>query len=480
MSKHSSNLKSRNFKGGSYSTVLTVIVIAIILVVNIIVNVLPADVTKLDYSEEKLYTLSDQTNKILDSLDEDITVYVIAQSGKEDESLTELLNKYKAASGKHIKIVNKDPAVNPNFTAQYTEDSLSDNSVIVESSKRAKVVSVDDIYVTSYTKSSTSSTGYTQTSTFNGEDALTSALDYVTTDNLPRMYVVTGHGESSMESSFQSSIQRENIELVELSLATVKEIPSDADCLYIQAPTSDINQDEAQVLKDYIAKGGNIFYTSFYQKGNTPNLDSVLAEFGIAVDSGIVCEGNSNYVMQNMRNYIRPMYGEHDIVKPLSAASEVMVVPFGQNIRVLENRKSTLKSTTLLKTTSTGYIKSLDADTLEKSDGDQTGAMTLAIAVTDTINDNTQARLVAVTSPYISNSQMDTYVSGGNYDFLLNSVSFLCEHESMISIRGKNVYSTSLAVTSGQMTAWIFVLMILIPLGVIVTGLVIWLRRRKR
>ena len=99
MSKHSSNLKSRNFKGGSYSTVLTVIVIAIILVVNIIVNVLPADVTKLDYSEEKLYTLSDQTNKILDSLDEDITVYVIAQSGKEDESLTELLNKYKAASG---------------------------------------------------------------------------------------------------------------------------------------------------------------------------------------------------------------------------------------------------------------------------------------------------------------------------------------------------------------------------------------------
>lgn len=63
--------------------------------------------------------------------------------------------------------------------------------------------------------------------------------------------------------------------------------------------------------------------------------------------------------------------------------------------------------------------------------------MTLAIAVTDTIDDNTQARLVAVTSPYISNSQMDTYVSGGNYDFLLNSVSFLCEHESMISIRGK-------------------------------------------
>lgn len=147
------------------------------------------------------------------------------------------------------------------------------------------------------------------------------------------------------------------------------------------------------------------------------------------------------------------------------------------NIRVLDNRRSGLKSTTLLKTTSTGYIKTLDSETLEKSEGDKTGMMVLAIAVTDS---ESNSNLVAVTSPYISNSQMDTYVSGGNYNFLLNSVGFLCEHESMISIRGKNIYSSSLAVTSGQMTAWIFVLMVLIPVAVIVSGLVIWLRRRKR
>lgn len=480
MAKKGTNLKSKNFKGGSYSTVMTAIVIAILIVVNIIANVLPAHITKLDYSEDKLFTLSEQTTNLLANMEDDVTVYLVAQSGNEDESVIELLNKYKAASNKHITIVMKDPAVNPNFTAEYTQDALADNSVIVESDKRAKAVSVDDIYVTSYTQSSTSSTGYTTTQSFNGEDALTSAIDYVTTDNLPRMYVITGHGESAMESDFRSAIERENIELVELSLATVKEIPSDADCLYMQAPTSDINQDEARVLKEYIAKGGNIFYTSFYQKGDTPNLDSVLAEFGVAVDGGIVCEGNSNYIMQNMRNYIRPMYGEHDIVKPLAASSEVMVVPFGQNIRVLDERKDTLKSTSLLKTTSTGYIKSIESETLEKSDGDTVGAMTLAIAVTDEIDEKTQSNLVVVTSPYISNGQMDTYVSGGNYDFLLNSVGFLCEHESMISIRGKNIYSSSLAVTSGQMTAWIFILMVLIPAATIITGFVIWLRRRKR
>lgn len=480
MSKQGSKIKSQNFKGGSYSALLSVIVIVILIVVNVMISFIPASYTKLDFSEEKLFTLSEQTKGVLGELSEDVTVYLVAQSGKEDESITELINKYKAESGGHVKLVTKDPAVNPNFTAKYTQDSLSDNSLIVESQKRAKVVSVDEIYVTSYEQSATSATGYATTQSFHGEDALTSAIDYVTTDKLPRMYVINGHGESAMEGNFKSAIQRENIELVDLSLATVKEIPADADCLYMQAPTRDINQDEAQVLRNYFEKGGNFFYTSFYQKESTPNLDAVLAEFGVAVDEGIVCEGNGNYVMQNMRNYVRPMYGEHEIVKPLTAASQVMVVPFGQNVRILEDRKDTLKSSTLLKTTSAGYVKSLDAESLEKAEGDPTGSMALAVAVRDVMDDNRESRLIVVTTPYLSNAQMDTYVSGGNYDFLLNGVGWLCEHESMISIRGKGIYSSSLAVTSGQITAWIFVLMVLVPIVTIVTGLVIWMRRRKR
>lgn len=472
-------MKSRNFKGGSYSTILTVVVIAIIIVINVIVNALPSSVTKVDYSETGLFTLSEQTEKVVDGIDEAVTIYLVAQSGSENATIEELLEKYEAMSS-DIKVVKKDPAVNPNFTAKYTEAALADNSLIIESEKRAKVVAYEEIYVASYTPSSTSETGYTTTTTFEGEDAVTSALDFVTTENLPRMYVVTGHGESAIETTLQQEIQRENIELVELALSTVKEIPLDADCLYMQAPTTDINADEAQVLLDYLKKGGNLFYTSFYQKADTPNLDKVLAEYGVAIKNGIACEGNSNYIMQNYRNYIRPIFGEHDIVKPLSVAGKVMAVPFGQAIEILPDRRETLSSTSLLKTTSTGYIKSLESETLEKENGDETGAMVLATAITDILDEQTQSKLVIVTTPYISNAQIDTYVAGGNYDFLLNAVSFLCEHESMISIRGKDIYSASLVVTSGQAVAWMFVLMIIIPVALLVTGFVVWVRRRRR
>lgn len=480
MSKNNLKLKSQNVRGGSYSTVLTAIVIIIILVVNIIVGVLPATITKLDYSESKLFTLSEQTTNLLGNLDEDVTVYFVAQSGREDESITELLDKYKAKSSGKIKIVRKDPAVNPNFTAEYTDESLPDNSLVLETNKRSRVVPYSDIYVTSYAQSSTSPTGYTETTSFQGEDALTSAIDYVTTDNLPKMYIVTGHGESSLDSSFQSAVLRENIELVQIALASVKSIPDDADCLYIQSPTSDINQDEANVLKEYIARGGNIFYVSIVNKGTTPNLDSILEEYGISIDKGYVCEGNSDYILQKQPYCISPMYGEHEIVAPLAAAGQTMAVYLGQNINVLENRKDTLKSTTLLKTTSTGYLKAEDSESAQKADGDKTGVMTLAIAVEDSVDKDTTSKLIVITTPMLTDSSMNTYTSGANYDFILNAVGYVCEHESMISIRGKNITSSSLIVSSGQMTFWIFILMILIPLVLIITGFIIWIRRRRR
>lgn len=480
MSKNKTNLKSRNVRGGSYSTVLTAIVIIIILVINVIVSVLPANYTKIDASETKLFTLSKQTTNLLKNVDDDITIYFVAQSGKEDDSIEELLDKYKAASSGKIKIVKKDPAVDPGFSAKYTEDTLEDNSLVLETSKRSRVVQYSDIYVTTYEQSSSSSTGYVQSVSFNGEDALTSAIDFVVTDSLPKMYIVTGHGESSMDSDLQSSIQRENIELVQIALASVSKIPDDASALYIQAPTSDINKDEANVLKEYISNGGNIFYVSWVEKSSTPNLDSVLNEFGISIDEGYACEGNSNYILQQLPYCIRPMYGSHDIVKPLSDEGKVMAVYYGQNINILEDRKSTLSSTTLLKTTSTGYLKNIDSESSQKSDTDKSGVMKLAVAVEDAVDENTTSKLIVISTPMLTDSTLNTYTSGGNFDFVLNAIGYLCEHGSMISIRGKNITSDSLIVTSGQMTFWIFILMILIPLISIVTGFVVWVRRRRR
>lgn len=472
------NFKSQNFRGGSYSTILTVFVIAIIIVVNLGINALPSSYSKFDFSEQKLFSITDQTKKVVKNLDTDVTIYLIAQNGKEDDVLVELLEKYKSLSSR-LTVVKKDPAIYPSFVSNYTQESLKDNSLIVEAGKHTRVITYEEIYSTSY-----DTAGNPTSTQFKGEDMITSAVDYVTNGELAKMYVITGHGESGMEGSFKREVEQENIEVKELALSTAGSIPEDAACLFMQAPTKDINENEAKVLLHYLKNGGRLFYTSFYLKEETPNLDKVLQEYGVVIENGYVCEGDNNHYIQNFNNSIVPSFGSHDITDPLTKASSYVVVANGQNIKKLENVRSSVKITSLLRTTASAYNKSLkDKDSKElsikKEDGDRTGTMNLAVAVSEKTQKG-NAKIVVVTTPFLYNSEMNQYVSGGNYDFLLNAVSYLCEHESMISIRGKSVSSQSLVVSSGQSIAWMMGLMIVLPIGCLTAGMLVWQKRRKR
>lgn len=477
MDRQKKNSK-RRLKSGSYSAAITVLVVAFIVVVNLIINALPASMTKFDFTEQQMYTLSEQTKKLVKGLDEEITIYVIAQKDNEDSRLKAVLEKYQALSSK-INVEYKDPAVYPTFVAQYSDSSLQDNSVIVVSGNSSRVVAAIEMYDNLELNETTRVYELTDASTFIGEDMVTSAIDYVTTDNLPKMYILTGHGEQAI-GSFSSEIQRENIVTETLQLAKAESIPKDAACLLMEAPSKDISASEAELLSEYLEDGGKFFYVSYVFKEETPNLDALLADYGIKIDKGYVCESSGNYY-GNYPMWISPVYGSHSIVNPLAQNQTSMMVVAPQNIEILESKPSGITITPLLRTTSAAYLKEVDANTdmstvsSNKEDGDKTGVMNLSVAV----ERFGETQMVIATTYELFDQTTNQQVSGGNYDFLLNAISSLCEHDSMVSIRGKQLYSDSLTVTSGHTMIWIFVLMILIPLVCLITGLVLWVRRRK-
>ena len=102
----------------------------------------------------------------------------------------QLMERY-ASLNKNVKIVTIDPAVYPTFTDKYTTDDTYNNSVVVECGDRSKYISYNDIYVTDYSNYYTDGT---TTTTFNGESCLSGAIDYVTSETLPTIYTLTGHG----------------------------------------------------------------------------------------------------------------------------------------------------------------------------------------------------------------------------------------------------------------------------------------------
>ena len=139
------SLKTRSFRVGGYSVAVTLIVVAIAVFANVLVSALPASMTQFDTTSSQLFTISEETENILDRLEEDVTIYWVVQSGQEDETLSTLLDRYASMSSK-ISVEKRDPDVYPTFVEQYVSGTIYNNSLIVESAERYTYVSYDEIY----------------------------------------------------------------------------------------------------------------------------------------------------------------------------------------------------------------------------------------------------------------------------------------------------------------------------------------------
>ena len=222
----------------------------------------------------------------------------MVRSGYEQSYLEALLDQYKALSD-HIQVVKKDPDVNPSFIQQYT-DTYYENSLIVESGDKYRYIDYGDIFVMDYE-------AYyyygEQSWSFNGESEITSAIDYCLSDNLPKIYLLKGHGEMSLTGSFATAVEKANLETEELSLLTLEAVPDDADCLLILGPQRDISQEEATKIQDYLSRGGKVVYVSDPPQEGTSltNLESIMAYYGLSAAEGIVVESNQNYYVWGCR-----------------------------------------------------------------------------------------------------------------------------------------------------------------------------------
>jgi len=467
---------SRSFRVGGYSVAAAAIVIAIAVVVNILVGALPSSYTKYDTTSNQMYSVSAQTKKMVSALEKDVTVYWIVQSGTEDSTLEVLLDRYDSLSAK-LTVIKKDPDVYPTFLSNYGVTDVYTNSLLVECGDRYRYIDNSDIFemdmMAYYYYGSTDTD-------FDGENELTSAISFVTSDDLPTMYILTGHGETKLSDTFSSAVSADNIDTAELSLLTEDAVPEDADALLICAPESDISEDEAAKIREYLSSGGKLMLlTNLPEDGSLDVLCSVMADYGVTAEDGLVIEGNRNYYVQGYPIYILPEEISHDITDPLIDDGYYVVTPVAQGLKIADTLPDGVTVDELLSTTDSSFSKSdgYDLQTYDKEDGDVDGPFSVAVAVTD---ENTGAQAVWISTSGILDDTMNSLVSGGNEDFFLNAINWMCEREDSISIRAKTAEYEYLTVSSGQSSVYALVLIGVLPIACMACGLVIWIRRKRR
>lgn len=519
----------RSARIGTYSLVMGLVVLAVLMVANLLVGALPAKVTRFDVSGMGFTEISDETAKFVSKMEEDVTIYWLCEGGAEDEQARLLLTRYEEA-GRHVKVEVVDPLTNPTFTSQYTDKQLSDFSMIVESGRRYTVVDTADMYyytnalfpmvyqmypdyipqdllrpmsrasldaacsqygtVITYMLAQQGAnvpdiTIYNTEHSFCGEAKITAALDYVTREYIPHGYLLTGHGDTVPSEILAELMDSMGMDVQELNLQVAQSVPEDANCLILFDPQSDLSAHEAGLIRDYVQLGGSLMLTTSPETIEAcPNIQSVTALFGLSAAPGLVEEGDTSYISGSRFTLVPTVSTQHGATAYVSSSGYKTQMPNSHAIAVAETLPAGVTVTPLFTTSDKANRVSV-ADTSVTLG--TAGKLHVAVAATKSITrDDGTADTAHLTWYGSAEAFTDKYAeatSGGNYYYFGATVSFMSEsfysaYEALASVSLSGEYLSGL--NQASVVGIGVAAVLLIPLGLLVTGVVIWVRRKRR
>ena len=467
------HILSINLSMSVYSSTVLLISTAVIVLLNVLVAELPSKFTVFDVTSNKLYSLTDETKKIISPIEEEIQIYVLANESQADMTLDTTLKNYEDLNP-NIKVSYVDPAVNPKFFTKYTDSDVSFSSIIVEGSKRSKVIDYSSIYQTEldyYTYSSTV-TGY------DGEGQLTSAIAYVTSDDMPKIYLLEGHGECVFDAEFIEAVEKENVSYETINLMNYDSVPEDAACVIVYAPASDFSDDDTEKMLAYMENGGDVFLITAYTENEMTNFHKLLSFYDIEVTKGLVIEGDKNSYYQ-VPFFLLPEIVYTDITESAYYSRNYVFVPCAQGLTINENEE--VNATTLLYTSDNSYARN-DMESISeytKLETDQDGPFAVGVACEKT-TDGQSSKAVIYSSMDLFTRDIDAMVSGTNLKLFTSTIGSFVNHTISVSVPVKSYDVDVLTISQNKIVLLAFITIIVIPFAFLISGFIIWFRRRRR
>lgn len=487
MKKFIEIIKKKWVKDSLFTFIMVAFLIALFLAINVIV--INLDLTPIDFTKEKLYTLSDESKNQISQTEQNVTLYFFGYT-EEDTTIT-LAKQYEDINDKiTVQIINTSER--PDLASQY---GVSQNSrlVVVQSSQRYKIIDESEMYT--YDSSTYQTIDIT-------EQKLTNAILDVTIAKKPQIYFLTGHGEYGIDSSslmgkLKVYIENDINDVNTLDLLT-SDMPETCDVLVIANPTSDFTDLETEKIQNYINAGGKImwlqdpyvFNSTNTDGTNLTNVNKILSQFGISFSKGVVCEQSTSNMIANSPDIIIPQMTYNKIVKDLYTDGMVALIDAGKinNVSDEEMEKLGVTASPFLKSTENSfYREDINSDITQKLDTDETGSFILGEILTKKIDDDTESTLVAYSNAmFATNYPIEISGSIGtpitirqNKDIVLNTIAFLSNREDTIRIR-KDMGIVNFDTATELENQVVLCIIFIIPIVLIISGIVVAIIRKRK
>jgi ABC-type uncharacterized transport system involved in gliding motility auxiliary subunit len=449
-------LTGRRARYGSNAVIMTVAFLGIV----VLVNYLGTRYEKrLDWTQDSKFTISEQTKKVLANLDAPVKVTGFFQQGdSRQEQVSDLFKEYKQYTGL-LAWDFIDPDVQPSAARQA---GITDYATLVFESKGRK-----------------------QSITGLDESALTSAIVRVSSGDQKVIYFLTGHGERGMDATGQDgysvakqALEKDNYVIKAAALAVTPTVPADCALLIVAGPTKPLLDGEITAINNYLDKGGKLLFLTDPQV--TTGLEGgVLKRLGIQVRNDIVVDPASS-LLGDVASPMVNNYGWSPITKDLRASA---IFPLARSLAADQKLP---EGVTLVQFAQTGPDSWGETDLTSTQVSfdpakDVKGPLTLGLSVevahsAGGITTAPTARLVVYgDSDFASNALASALA---NLDLFANSVNWLAQDESLISIRAKPPTNRMLSMTSSEQILALISSLVFLPLAVLLAGAVVWWRRR--
>ena len=479
--KKTSLFKSRAFKYGSLATALTAALIVVVIAANMVFSVLTDSYSwALDFTSTGLYDISDATKQVVNSLDPNTKIEITVFCDESDypyymsEPLKRFCNLSDALSYSYI-----DPEKNPAAVTAYgSEYNIGWAAVVVKCGDRVRVFNTGDYYEVDQ------ETGAMHIYL---EERLAAGVLFVTKPEIPKVYFLTGHGEEGYQ-SLMNLMANNGADVDEVNLMSDRvEFEANSRVMVICNPTRDYSESEIRLIEDFLNNGNNLgrnlMYFSSTDSLELPNLEKMLATWGIKYQDDLVLDAENCYTTYPY--LVIPQLTTEEVMNTGMTLSSVAapLFPNSRSIDLLFEESSSYKTQALINTYSdTSYSRPSDAvyDTFDQQTTDTPGSFTLsALSMKYKYINNVQVQSYVLASGSVDALVGDYLSYMGNGEFFMQIYKTMVdEQDDTILAAQKSTSASVVALNNSQTMAMTLIVLVLVPAIFLVIGLVVYIRRR--